>query len=330
MNHWLSSAKHAYWDFRAGKLPPICFRWPIYDVWRHFVNAESRRLYLQQRAAMAPRPIEAQLIDDLKRDGVAMVAVDDLLPEPRFREIQAWGDRLLERQDVVAKVEAIRAGKCPDRAKSDKFYVVRPLGDVPVFDMRDAVVQVSLSDPILRIVTGYLALLSRLPVMDLWYNIATGGPSQYSQRWHRDPDDRKILKTFLYLHDVGDQHGPFCFIPGTHHPGPFAQKIARLNYPDNDAVERRFPEGSRRVCTGKAGTLVFCDTTGLHKGGQVLEGTRFVFTGVYQSSAADTLWQGIRYYYLTGSRSDLRSMAARHAIELLDDSGPKQPLVAGS
>jgi len=327
MSPWLQSFKQTYWGVRAGKLPPICFRWPIYDVWRHFLNAESRRLYSRQRSAMTPRPLESKVIDDLRQFGIATVALDDLLDEPKFRAIQSWGDRLLETQDVVARVAAIHAGKRPERVKANKYYIVRPLGDIPVFDLRDAVVQASLCDPILRIVTGYLGLFSRLVSMDVWYNLATGGPSQNSQRWHRDPDDRRIVKTFLYLHDVNDQQGPFSFIPGTHHPGPFEHKISQLNYPDDNAVEERFPKGSQKVCIGKAGTLIFCDTTGFHKGGQVFDGTRFVFNAVYESSASEALWHGIRHYYLTGARDDVKSMAARYAIGLVDDEGPKQPAV---
>src|SRR4030095_4659412 len=98
--NWLDLARQTYWNVRVGKLPMICFRWPIYDIWRHFINAESRRLYLQQYAAIAPGPSESKIIEDLRRDGIAVVALDELLPEPKFSEIQYWGDHLLEAPDV--------------------------------------------------------------------------------------------------------------------------------------------------------------------------------------------------------------------------------------
>jgi hypothetical protein len=43
---------------------------------------------------------------------------------------------------------------------------------------------------------------------------STGKDLSYSQLWHRDHDDTRVIKFFVYLTDVEDaDDGPFTFIP---------------------------------------------------------------------------------------------------------------------
>jgi hypothetical protein len=160
-------------------------------------------------------------------------------------------------------------------------------------------------------------MFCRLTALDLWYNVATEGPDLYSQRWHRDPDDRVILKTFLYLRDVDEDNGPFCYIPGTHRAGPLRQKIGRLNYPKPGVVERKFSPSRRQVCTGKAGTLVFCDTTGFHKGGHPKRGARLLFNAVYTSNASHSIRRGAGQFFLKKPVRAIQYPAASFAIALI-------------
>jgi hypothetical protein len=214
------------------------------------------------------------------------------------------------------KITAIRSGARP-KLWSGKYFIVRPLGELPLsLDLGELVVGAALSDPILRIVSGYLGMFSRLTALDMWYNVALDGSDVFSQRWHRDPEDRALIKTFLYLRDCGETNGPFCYVPGSHNAGPLRQKIGRLNYPDDGVVEARFPLERRKVCTGKAGTLIFCDTTGFHKGGHPTTDGRLLFNAVYTTNGSDPVARAVRPCILTGSRGDL-SAAARYAVSFL-------------
>ena len=267
---------------------------------------------------MSPSQIEASVIHELQETGIAVVQLTDIVPHVIFSDIQAWAEAQLQSPETQERITNIEDGGRP-RAKGGKYYIVKPLGDVPVVEVEAAVMGASLSEPILRIVCGYLGMFSRLAAVDLWLNVATPGPDEFSQKWHRDPEDRAIIKTFLYLRDVDEANGPFCYVPGTHRPGPIGQKIGRYNYPDDGVVEKRFPPALRKVCTGKAGTLVFCDTTGFHKGGHPTAGARFVFNAVYTTNGAEPLAKGQRLFHLKGARSSLKSPAARYAVGLLGD-----------
>jgi hypothetical protein len=87
---------------------------------------------------------------------------------------------------IQQSIKAIENGAHPE-AKSSKYYIVRPFGDVPLFCTRDNLVEMSLSEPMLRIVCGYLDMFCGLAELDVWYNVVTHGSDLFSQRWHRDP-----------------------------------------------------------------------------------------------------------------------------------------------
>ena len=134
------------------------YRWPIYDVLAYFKNRESSRLYRRDRIRMVPRPAEHKVIDDLRRDGISVVPVTALLPAVVFDQAQEWAERLIEDKTVREWIEQVRIGERTTSTKGGKFYIIRPLGDLPALDTSDAVIAISLSDPVLRIVSSYLGM----------------------------------------------------------------------------------------------------------------------------------------------------------------------------
>ncbi|MGH7874351.1 MAG: phytanoyl-CoA dioxygenase family protein, partial [Candidatus Binatia bacterium] len=168
---------------------------------------------------MTLNKVQARIVDDLIRNGISVIHFNDLFPSQRFSELQKLTEAYLRENNE--KINAIQGGLRP--GKAGKFYLVRLLGDEPVLDRQSPFVALSLSDEVLAVVCRYLGMFSRVIDMDLWCNVPTEGPDTYSQAWHRDPDDRKLVKTFLYLQDVGETTGPFCYIPGSHNGGPFSR-----------------------------------------------------------------------------------------------------------
>ena len=75
----------------------------------------------------------------------------------------------------------------------------------------------------LGVASGYLRLWPKLSYADLWYSLAQPEATERvaSQLWHRDFDDKHLLKAFLYLRDVDDGAGPFEYVPESQPGGRF-------------------------------------------------------------------------------------------------------------
>ena len=268
------------------------------------------------------------MINDLAESGISVIHFNDLFPARQFKDLQESAEIWLQTPRNRLRIKEIqnipRATESKKRfTGADKFYLVPLWGDRPIFDVKDKFLQFSLGDRVLRIACGYLGMFSRLILMDLWYNVPTIGPDVFSQRWHRDPNDRKEFKLLLYLRDVNEVNGPFCYIPGTHNAGRFKrvfpQTIHISNYPPDGAVENRFPENQRQVCTGKAGTLIFCDTSGFHKGGHPVTEGRLLFTAVYTTNAGVPVIKRSKPFSISELGSDLFNPAAEYAISHLKE-----------
>jgi hypothetical protein len=145
--------------------------------------------------------------------------------------------------------------------------------------------KVALDLKLLEIVAGYLGMWPVLHSVGAWLNYPTDEPASSSQLWHHDPEDLKIIKTFIYLEGVERDNGPFTYVPGTQ---PFGSNVARAAHCDSrrvtdEALDRVFPPNTWRVCTGPAGTMIVADTLGFHRGGKPLVGTRLLVTFTYTS-----------------------------------------------
>lgn len=93
--------------------------------------------------------------------------------------------------------------------------------------------------------------------------------------WHKDSEDRRIIKAFVYLQDVEPEHGPFEFVPRN------LTRLYSLNYYktyyqlwrskylgiDDKTLLSTIPRTAWKSCPGKAGTVLLADTKAiLHHG----------------------------------------------------------------
>jgi hypothetical protein len=174
------------------------------------------------------------------------------------------------------------------------------------------------SDRLLGVANAYLRMWSKLSHVDFWYTVPqTAGTDRVaSQLWHLDFDDRHLLKAFLYLVDVDEGTGPFEFVPGTQPGGRRGtfwrwtpQGAGRVSEED---VARRVPSAEIRTFTAPRGTLILCNTSGLHRGGFATERPRVLAAATYCSPAS--LAALSRRNYVPADPASLPSAAARFAV----------------
>ncbi len=112
-----------------------------------------------------------------------------------------------------------------------------------------------------------------------------------SQRWHRDPSVRGLIKIFIYFSDITKECGPFEFINQTHNKmnlepskGPITTKrFGGSFYPDQRKLAHQIIKEKFFINSiiGKKGKVMIADTTGLHRGGFCESGTRLMSTFTY-------------------------------------------------
>ena len=135
-------------------------------------------------------------------------------------------------------------------------------------DVENPLIQLAIHPGLLARVNGYLGMWSYLREVQIWLDMPTAGEAKETQLWHRDDDDHANLKAFVYLNEVTEGGGPFCFIPKTHVFGALKRAVpptapGRMS---DDQMAAHVPAAGWTRCTGSPRTLILADTTGFHKG----------------------------------------------------------------
>jgi hypothetical protein len=267
---WLRSRFHRGWDA---------------------ANAEARRALHEAPPTLTP--VQQRVLDDLSGRGVAHVHFEDLVGDgARWDRLSAEVARWLESGTVRDREHAYRELDYQTARWKEYIIMQRGAHSMPVIPWDDPWLQLGLAPAVLDIVNSYLDLCAKLMYVDLWDTIAVNRqrPLTGSQQWHRDPDDVRLVKIFLYFTDVDAGAGPLHYVPysrrGDKYGWLWPQKVAGSNYPPAAELEQAIPPSEWAICAHPAGTFVFVDTTGFHMGGRATARNRVFATWEYASHAA--------------------------------------------
>lgn len=226
-----------------------------YPVWFWVMNYESRHMYREMPASSA---VAQRVAGDLARDGIAVTSLDELLPGSGYAEkLRAYFD----------------AHRSSARVREEKPFLLQIWDDRSVLDLENPFVELIREPAVLGTIAAYFKAAPKFHYfsLDITTPVSLGAAPQRSQNWHRDPEDRKMCKIFLYLSDVDESAGPFTYIRGSHREGRyghlFPQRPPKGSYPPANELESVVAKEDIHVGTGRAGTLIFCDTSGIHRGG---------------------------------------------------------------
>jgi hypothetical protein len=130
---------------------------------------------------------------------------------------------------------------------------------------------------ILDLLHHYFGCRPQISHLSAWWSYPTGAGPQQAENFHRDVDDWRFIKLFVYLTDVGAESGPHVYVRSS-------AEVKRANrirrYSDDEIFEAfgRQPIGTQ---ISGAGTGFLENTFGLHKGLPVETGHRLIFQAVY-------------------------------------------------
>jgi ectoine hydroxylase-related dioxygenase (phytanoyl-CoA dioxygenase family) len=258
-----------------------------YELHDHVLsNRRSRSLFDADRPELDD--VQRRIVSDVETTGFSLATFDELVGDPsHWAELEAMRDRF------ISETEAdLAKGGEHVRVRAGKEFVVRLHSYGVELGLGDPWFRAVASRHLLDIANTYLDMWSKLEYVDVWYSVPQPADAERisSQRWHRDYNDKHLLKVFLYLVDVNEKMGPFQYVPGSQPGGQYAdvwpwQPLGK-NYPTEEELEALIPASSIESFTAPKGTLIFCNTAGFHRGGFSTTDPRVLATATYSSPAS--------------------------------------------
>jgi hypothetical protein len=260
-----------------------------YEVHDRLLANRAARRHLSQRP-QALDSVQQGVRKRLREEGYATLPFSELVPDA-----SVWEELETDAQRFVSGTEAGLAaeregGESELRRRAGKEFLVRKYAWGVPLALDDPWLRAGINPRLLDLANAYLGMWSKLEYVDVWYTPpADSEDRRSSQRWHRDFNDRHLLKAFLYLVDVDESTGPFEYVPKSAPGG----ELDRLwpwrplgeNYPPDDEFAERV-DGRSVTFTAPKGTIIFCNTAGFHRGGFAEANARVLATWTWDSPAS--------------------------------------------
>lgn len=238
---------------------------------------------------------QRRIVDELDEQGYSVVSL------PSLFSVELWDQLAADADEYTREIEALLDGRpepvkkikpgAPKKPEKKKAFLGRRYKKTPL-TLDSPWLQLAGSTRMLDIVNTYLGMWTKLSHADQWYSPARGSTAERlgSMRWHRDYNDQHLVKVFTYLVDVDEGTGPFEYVTGSVRNGPYANEWPweplGESYPPQDEFARRIPESAMRTFTAPAGSMIFCNTSGFHRGGFATANPRNIWVYNYVSPAA--------------------------------------------
>jgi hypothetical protein len=256
-DRWQGRASHLH---RRG----VATTYKIHD--RILSNRRARALYAANRPSLDET--QRRVIQELDEVGYTTLHVTELFSDDAWQAIQREGAEFVE-----ATEKALTGDEGELMRREGKEFLVRKYDVQSVVPLDNPWLSACISRRLIDIASSYLQLWSKLEYVDLWYSLPVGEDAERkaSQIWHRDFNDSHLLKAFLYLSDVDERSGPFEYVPGSQPGGPHAgihpwapMAVGRVS---DKELAKFVSSEDVRTFTAPRGTLILCNTSGLHRGG---------------------------------------------------------------
>ena len=119
------------------------------------------------------------------------------------------------------------------------------------------------NDPsVLQVVQEFLGATPTISNVNMWWSFGGKEQAEHAQLFHRDKDDWKFCKLFVYLTDVNDKSGPHIYVKHS----SASTKLRKLRRYADTEVENAFGKENVKTFTAPKGTAFIVDTYGFHKG----------------------------------------------------------------
>jgi hypothetical protein len=196
------------------------------------------------------------IVDALKRDGVYVTTLEKL-------GLGSTSDLLQASHTQLSRMKDANNSNLTQRLP--QIYTVT---DLPEFSNWGR------EQKLLNLIENYIGLPTAFQGVHLRKDLPN--ENQFGTLlWHKDSEDRRMVKIIIYLTDVEEKHGPFEYVPlsltslSTLNYYRIYYKLWRSGYIGitDEQLKEVIPAHKWKSCPGPAGTVIFTDPkTALHHG----------------------------------------------------------------
>jgi hypothetical protein len=258
-------------------------RWHLYRTpFAGLIKACKRMMLwssIRERRSLAETVLRTELHvkqgQELKKNGYVDISV--ALDANLLQELDCAGNQKLS----MAAVRQI------GQKSSHKNYWTRLLDEDMKdgrFDLQSPFVRVAIQPSVVSILSEVYEEIPRLDYVLLTLSNYSGENYKVSQLWHKDYDDTRVVKLFIYLTDVSSpDDGPFTFFSG---PDSDKFGFSLTSHHSDRVLDAKIGLKNVRSVIAPKLTAFLVDTSRcLHMGSRVSEGhRRLLYTATYISS----------------------------------------------
>ena len=259
------------------------FRSVYYYANKAIRNPKARRVAGQFVRNFVPKaeslPVSQEEMTRLKSDG--LIILDQLIDAATVTKIR---DYLRAKPVYDLSCDYTGATRIPLSAEELKNNKRKKLGyfEKDLLECKE-IVDIANSKKILGLVSEYLGCKPTITALAAWWSMAGDDSSQafYDDTFHRDADDYKFIKLFVYLTDIEAENGAHAFIRGSHASSDLVERKPL----SDEEVARHFDKKDYMILSAKSGTGILEDTWGIHRSMPCVKGERLLLQFLYSLTA---------------------------------------------
>jgi len=215
-------------------------------------------IWQHQRNLPAINSADKLIVDALKKEGAYITSLEELglSSTPKMLAVaNSYADSMVNPRDIHGTY------------KLPQIYTVT---DLPEFFAW------GIEKRLQNIIENYIGL----PIAFHGVHVRKDFPNEQQLEtllWHKDSEDRRMIKVIMYLNDVTEEHGPFEYIPL---PANFQERVNhyRVDYElwrsnflgiNDEKMMQMISKSAWKSCPGKAGTVIFADVRNIFHHGTV-------------------------------------------------------------
>lgn len=239
----------------------------------------------------------SNIVSDLNIYGYHIANIVDLGLDRVFKKNSLFMEDLVTQRHVKDRAKRLISGNpIRDRKKFYEMQNKQLLGKALELD-DGCIIESYLQDAFLDVAQEYLETSDpKLRNCLALYHPQNPYAPMASQKWHRDQEDFKILKIFIYYNEVRKDNGSLWYVKGSAHGGKNNHIWPNMHGGSANldaAATSKIPPEDIVALEGVAGTVCFFNSNGFHRGGHVKSGERLATHACYLSPSAPHIKNGV-------------------------------------